>query len=108
MLLDAAGQPLPPPLPPPVESDQHMVSSSGPLDVNSQQMLMQQQIVDSSLYDTNEQPPVMVDSNGQPIMPQHQRNHGPPVLLDSSGQPIPAHQVTFNGTRCGYSSQRFI
>ena len=105
MLLDAAGQPLPPPLPPPMESDQHMVSSSGQLDINNQQMLMQQQLVDPSMYEANEQPPVMLDPNGQPIMSQHQHHQGPPVLVDSTGQPIPAHQVTFNGTRQYYSSQ---
>ena len=105
MLLDAAGQPLPPPLPPPMESDQHMVSSSGQLDINNQQMLMQQPLVDSSMYEANEQPPVMLDPNGQPIMSHHQGP--PPVLVDSSGQPIPAHQVTFNGTHHYYSSQRF-
>ena len=108
MLLDAAGQPLPPPLPPPMESDQHMVSSSGQLDINNQQMLIQQQLVDLSMYEANEQPPVMLDPNGQPMMSQHQHHQGPPVLVDSSGQPIPAHQVTFNGTHQYYSSQRSL
>ena len=114
MLLDATGQPLPPPLPPPIlgvsgqpiESDQHMVSSSGQLD----QMLMQQQMVDTPMYDTNDhQPQVLVDPTGQPIIPQHQHQHpqGPPVMVDPSGQPVSAHQVTFDG-KLFYSSQRIV
>lgn len=97
MLLDASGQPLPPPLPPPmlgvggqpIEPDQTMVSSSG--------HLMQQQMVDAPMYDTREQAPLLVDPSGQPIMSQHENHSGPPVMVDSSGQPIPAHQVTSNG-----------
>ncbi len=113
LLLDACGQPLPPPLPPPmldagglpIDADQQMVTAGGQLDIDGQQQ--------SFAHDNCDQvPPYLVDSAGQPIISQHPHHPGPgppppSVMVDATGQPVP-HQVQLLGVMHLYFSLSLV
>ncbi len=91
MLLDATGQPLPPPMPPPPMLD----SSGQPLEPDPYQLDTDNPL-GYDVYDDGQQPPpLMLDPAGQPMLPQDSYP-GDSNLGDPSGQPLPPHpqQVT--------------